>query len=324
MELATFQPLRQELQNEQIYKCPNCSNKNSGYIEKEASALTLISTVIAILLFKFYSLMILPLIIEASKTCIKKCVKCDHILEKQELLSVPSLTDKVLSFKCGGCAIVISRKYAIVLTIIMIIIYFFLPSSPHAAIVNPGGQILDTKWENYVEDCGRQALLNNGVRAKKNFETKYHANIISWKGSVQSRVDRSRIRDPSVAGALLIKMNPTDAKIEFPDLEIVIGNDVYHRFKDEIEPLTPMDIIEFTGKLRRIGDEFSYHAIEALEIKNTKEKMDWSQLQVIDIAPQQSSLRKSDKGSTLQLKPAEVLAAPAAEVPAASAAAPAP
>jgi hypothetical protein len=316
MELSTISPAyRQECMNEQIYKCPNCSSKNSGYIEKEASALTLISTVLAILLFKFYAMMILPLIIEASKTCIKKCVKCDHILEKQELLSVPSLTDKVLSFKCGGCAIVVSRKYAIIITIGLIILYFFLPSSPHTAILNPGDQMLDnTKWENYVEDCGRQALLNNGVRARKNFENKYSHNIITWRGSVQSKVDRNRIRDPMVSAALLIKMNPTDAKIEFPDLELIISNEVFHHFRNEIDPLTPMDIIEFKGRFRKMGDEFSYHALDAFEIKNTKEKMDWSQLHMIDIpVQQQSSLRKSEKGAFLQIKPMDVLAQPSSD-----------
>jgi len=255
---------------------------------------TLIASALAILIFRFYSLMILPLIVEASKTCLKKCVKCDHILEKQELLSLPSLTDNVLSFKCGGCAMVLSRKYAIVLTVILIIIYFFIPATKFPTYnVNVGGQQLpDVKWETFVEDCGRQALLNNGVRAKKNFETKYHGNIITWRGVYQSRIDHTRFRDPGVAEAFLIKMNPTDSKIDIPDLELIVPTIVHAHHRDEIEAMVPLDILEFKASFVKMGDDFQYHAFHIIEIKNTGEKFEWSNLQVINIMPQSSNLRK--------------------------------
>jgi len=82
--------------DEPIYKCENCASKNPGYEEKEGSALTVIAAILSIIIFKFYAFLILPLVIEATKTIIKKCVKCDHVLDKQELLSMPSLTDKVI------------------------------------------------------------------------------------------------------------------------------------------------------------------------------------------------------------------------------------
>jgi hypothetical protein len=293
MELATLSsPDHFELQHEQIFKCPNCSCKNSGYVEKEASMLTLISSLLAIFMFRFYSLMILPLVIEASKTMLKKCVKCDHILEKKELLSFPSLTDQIWGFKCGGCAIVISRKYAIVLTAILIVIYFFLPASE--AVMNPGGRdLVDLKWESYLEDCGRQAILNNGVRAKKNFDSKYNADIIHWKGAIQSKIERNRIPDPHIAEILLIKMNPTDAKIEFPDLQLIVHPATFAKYKGLLDSVEPLDILEFTAVFKRMGDEFNYHTLDLVEIKNTKVKLDWSTLQAVDINPQAKNLRKS-------------------------------
>jgi len=57
--------------------------------------LTVIAAVLSLVIFKLYAFLILPLVIESTKTVIKKCVKCDHVLDKQELLSLPSLTDNV-------------------------------------------------------------------------------------------------------------------------------------------------------------------------------------------------------------------------------------
>lgn len=81
--------------DEPIYKCTNCASKNPGYEEKEGSLLTVIAAILSLIVFKLYAFLILPLVIESTKTIIKKCVKCDHVLDKQELLSLPSLTDNV-------------------------------------------------------------------------------------------------------------------------------------------------------------------------------------------------------------------------------------
>jgi len=63
--------------DEPIYKCKNCNSKNPGYEEKEASLLTLVAGIICLIIFRLYAFLILPLVIESTKTIIKKCVKCD-------------------------------------------------------------------------------------------------------------------------------------------------------------------------------------------------------------------------------------------------------
>ena len=83
------------LPDEQMYKCSRCNSLNTGYEQKEASLLTYLLGILALLVFKLFAVMILPLLIETTKTVIRKCNKCDNVVAKQELLSLPSLTDKV-------------------------------------------------------------------------------------------------------------------------------------------------------------------------------------------------------------------------------------
>ena len=213
-----------------------------------------------------------------------------------------------MNFNCGSCVIVISRKYAIILTIILIFIYFLIPSP--TITVNPGGmqfilrknsylllignELNDVSWEIYAADCGKQSLLNNGVRAKKNFETKYNKNIITWKGAIQSKIEKNRIRDPTIQEALLIKMNPTDSKVEFPDLELVVSPQTYNEYQQILDSLQSLDIIEFKASFRKMGDEFQYHAFNLVSINNTNEKFDWNTMKTLEIVPQSSNLRKKD------------------------------
>ena len=138
------------------------------------------------------------------------------------------------------------------------------------------------KWEDFVEDCGRKVIFNNGVRAKRNFESKYAGNIITWNGVLQTKIDKSRIDDPSIGAAFLIKMNPSDSKEEYPDIQLIFFNKEAEKFKAIFDQAQPGDVVRFKAVMRKMGDEFHYHHFEAQEVSLTGEKVDLNSIPMIE------------------------------------------
>jgi len=63
---------------------------------------------------------------------IKRCYDCNEVLERHDLFSIPSFNDKVvifnynkkiLNFRFGSCAIILSRKYAYVIIAMFVVFY---------------------------------------------------------------------------------------------------------------------------------------------------------------------------------------------------------
>lgn len=299
--LATVDQFSDDFGDEPIFKCTNCASKNPGYEEKEGSLLTVIAAILSLIVFKLYAFLILPLVIESTKTIIKKCVKCDHVLDKQELLSLPSLTDNILSFKCGSCAVVLSRKYALGILGVLIVIWFFLPSS--APVVNPGGiELQSTKWEEYITDCGRNVILSNQVRAKKNFETKYSKNIVSWEGVLQKKILTSINGE---VGALHVKMNPSDSKSEIADIQLTISHSLASKNMAIFTQMATGDVFKFKGTIVQMGDEFHYHHFEAIDVSAPSGRIDIATIPTMTYSGNAPSLRKSTESINTGIVPVD-------------------
>jgi len=123
------------------FQCPHCGSKGDTLLLKEASFLTYIASIITLFIFGFFSIILLPLIIQSSKTVVRRCGDCYEVLEQHDLFSLPSLSDeveenlnkilkrllyqKVMNFRCGNCALVISRKYLLVVFSILVVFYMY-------------------------------------------------------------------------------------------------------------------------------------------------------------------------------------------------------
>lgn len=77
------------------FKCPHCGSKGETLLLKEASFLTYLASLVTLFLFGFFSIILLPLIIQSSKTIVRRCGDCYEILEQHDLFSLPSLSDEV-------------------------------------------------------------------------------------------------------------------------------------------------------------------------------------------------------------------------------------
>ena len=133
-------------------------------MDREASLLTYLGSIVTIAFFGFYSLIILPIFVQSSKTVVHRCSNCGEVLDQKELFSLPSLSDpvnlifkknsfffrkncffdcfisytiyfffqyinlpfkQVFQFRFGSCALIISRKYSIIVLTLISIIFFY-------------------------------------------------------------------------------------------------------------------------------------------------------------------------------------------------------
>eukprot|EP01015_Nassula_variabilis_P036577 TRINITY_DN9478_c0_g1_i6.p2 TRINITY_DN9478_c0_g1~~TRINITY_DN9478_c0_g1_i6.p2 ORF type:complete len:310 (+),score=42.75 TRINITY_DN9478_c0_g1_i6:67-996(+) len=270
-EMDGLEALERAEECQVLYKCPHCEQKTYGFISKEASCFTYVVSIMSVLMFGFFSLLILPILIEASKTSVKRCTECMEVTEQKELFSLPSLRDEVLSFKFGSCVIVISRKYAIFGIGILATAYFVYSAMYPAPVKQISTQLIspgEMKWENYVQDCGRQIYLGNGFKAKQNFEMNYKGKVVTWQGVYMDFKEAANVQSGwgEKIKLLFLKMIPTDSP-EFPDIALQIPWQLYDKHQAEIKTSSVGDLWEFTAEIQRLGGEFSFHELIAIDMK---------------------------------------------------------
>ena len=131
--------------------------------------------------------------------------------------------------------------------------------------------------------------MNNHIRAKKNFEQNYAKNIVRWSGALKQK---SRSIDAVVGVVLDIKMNPTDSNPDYFDIQLLLTRQAEAKYRTLIEKIQQGDIIEFRGILKVMGDEYHFNVMEALELKETGQRIDLSDIPQISYTGSSYSLRK--------------------------------
>ncbi|KRX00801.1 hypothetical protein PPERSA_01980 [Pseudocohnilembus persalinus] len=266
----------EEFQEEQEISqkgCPHCGSRSEPIFDKQPSKATFILSIISLIALGFYSILVIPLIIQATKTVVKKCYDCNQAIEYNDLFSIPSFNDQVLNFRFGSCALILSRKYAYVLLAVAILGYFLIGPSSDGSIQAENEPIFtDRTWLQYVDDCGKDVFISNGVRAKANYNKHYLNKIINWEGAFyQIREQRGVF---STEYGLYIKMNPTDSAANIQDIILILDSEIYEKYKKDIKNLKQGDILQFQGIISHMGDEYSYHVIQTSSIKFTKTNID--------------------------------------------------
>ena len=154
-----------------------------------------------------------------------------------------------------------------------------------------------------MEDCGRKVILNNHIRAKKNFEQKYARNLVKWTGALKEKLGSN---DPVVGVYLNIKMNPTDSNPDYFDVQLLLTRPVANKHHDLLNKLSQGDIIEFRAIMKVMGDEYHFNVMEALEIRDTGERIDLMKIPVLNYTGNAYLLRKAQQAQQPQLPAASL------------------
>jgi hypothetical protein len=136
--------------------------------------MTYLVSILTLYFLNVYSVLLIPLVIQATKTIVKRCYDCNEVLERHDLFSIPSFNDKVrmnlwiflskeietvsifkkiikkvLNFRFGNCAIILSRKYAYIIIILFITVYAFVQSQRPPQLPDPADVCKILLWINF-------------------------------------------------------------------------------------------------------------------------------------------------------------------------------
>jgi len=127
---------------------------------------------------------------------------------------------------------------------------------------------LETKWEEYLKNCGAKVILENSVKANLYYEQNYKNNYVRWSGYFIygfTLQDNSLFRKRDTYN-FLIKMEPSESE-HYPDIILTMSYDNYQRNQDIIKNLNLGDKISFEASFTKIGDERHFLIMEALNVQ---------------------------------------------------------
>ena len=111
-------------------KCPYCDAVSNSIVEYQPSLIGYLLTMIAMLLFGFLSLILMPFLISLTKTAIHRCAKCLNSVQDNTYFGFSSLEDKLFTWQFGSFGIILTRRtilyFVLVLTGCLSIYVFIL------------------------------------------------------------------------------------------------------------------------------------------------------------------------------------------------------
>merc|ERR1719387_2937163 len=93
-----------------------------------------------------------------------------------------------MTFKVGSCAVVLARKYVVILVSLIGVIatVYFLRSSVHLQAAEiPKGPPSNHTWEDFLEACGPKPLLRHRSGGQHLFEQRFRRRTFTWEGEVK-------------------------------------------------------------------------------------------------------------------------------------------
>ena len=142
---------------------------------------------------------------------------------------------------------------------------------------------IDESWEDYLEDCGGEQVLENYVHAKIVFNERYENNAVSWDGYLYEAKEKNEklmgLLNNERYLTLLIKMEPSESQI-LPDLVLSVSTNEYKANKNVYDNLRPGDGIDFDAIMVSLGNEFKMHELRAKSVKKNGQSRKFNDIEV--------------------------------------------
>ena len=156
--------------------CRHCGIEVVTYVEHELSPAFYGLSFFCMMLFGWFSFILVPLLYLLMKDAVHRCSRCLQELGTKRCFGFPDLSKEILVFRMGSMSVVIARLYAaIVFAVLCVILGYYLYISPpavgHGHQSRPSLEISAT-WEEYMLDCGAENVVQNSIRAKENYKHK--------------------------------------------------------------------------------------------------------------------------------------------------------
>ena len=102
---------------------------------------------------------------------------------------------------------------------------YFVPTTPFEA---PKESLkITATWEEFLQDCGGEVIVENTVHARNIFNQKYENNQVSWKGYFADSKQSSGAQLPFIQSDhsmnILVKMMPSESVL-YPDIVLSVSS----------------------------------------------------------------------------------------------------
>mmetsp|Transcript_4101 Transcript_4101/g.5035 ORF Transcript_4101/g.5035 Transcript_4101/m.5035 type:complete len:195 (-) Transcript_4101:336-920(-) len=183
-------------------------------------------TMIAMLLFGFLSLILMPFLVSLTKTAIHRCAKCLNEVQDNSYFGFSSLDDKLFTWTVGSFGVILTRRtilyFVMVITgVLSIYVFILVEDANHHQFHNSG-----ITWQGYLRTCGYEQFKASPQKAKREFNSHFFRRGVTWDGYVV-RVNFNEDNPLSFnyhSANLLIKMDYDDREgAHGPDIGLSIS-----------------------------------------------------------------------------------------------------
>lgn len=116
-------------------KCPFCDAVSNSIVEYRPSLIGYLITILCMLLFGLIGFIMLPVLVNLTKSAIHRCAKCLNEVKTNSIFGFSSMDDLVISYQFGNFGIILTRKMllylAVVITFMLAIYAFVIVKSNH-------------------------------------------------------------------------------------------------------------------------------------------------------------------------------------------------
>ena len=156
--------------------CRHCGIEVVTYVEHELSPAFYGLSFFLVLVFGWFSIVLIPLLYLLMKDAIHRCSRCLLELGTKRCFGFPDVTKEILVFRMGSMSVVIARIYAAILLGLLCVAFgYYLYTAPPMATHTHTTQAsveIGATWEEYIQDCGAELVVQNSVHAKDNYKQK--------------------------------------------------------------------------------------------------------------------------------------------------------
>ncbi|CBZ55896.1 conserved hypothetical protein [Neospora caninum Liverpool] len=171
--------------------CPHCHKAITTTISYRHSCVGVTICLLTALLLGWYAFCLVPFLWLGLKDAVHTCPSCRNLIHRHSRIHIPvsSLRDEVVTVKCGSCAVVLSRRYFLLFSVILFLILLFYVLRAgwlgSALDVIPKGPLIASSWRDFYQECGQRSQLGNPLSAAGNFREHFLGKTVKWEGLVK-------------------------------------------------------------------------------------------------------------------------------------------
>jgi len=230
--------------------CPHCERSVVTFIDHEASWVTWLLAFVVWFSLGWMAFWVLPLLWPAFKDVVHHCPRCLNVIARKSRISLPTFRTEVMSFKIGGCAVVLARKYVAILIGLIgtIAIVYFLRSTVQLNTMAEveRGHDSPLSWEDFLHECGPRTSLRHRTSTARAFEEKFRRKTFKWQGEVRVIREGFEVLFVKTKSVVMVKMSPPRfPRRDMPDIALIFGEER----NPEVGTLEPGDWVEFEATM---------------------------------------------------------------------------